>query len=340
MLHMKHLIRTVIVLAAALSLLHSCKGSQKALLPNVSGKAGEVIVVMGKGDWEGNLGNQTRDLLACDCPWLAQKEPLYSLVNILPSGFVDLFKIHRNIVIFNINPQVANEGVTYRQDVWSHPQCVIEVAAASSENAQELLSSNGANIVNSIEQAERDRVVANTLLYEEKGIADQVAAVFGGSPHFPTGYALKKLTSDFAWISYDKQYSMQGIFVYSYPASGTEEDFSVETIIAQRNEALKNNVPGMFDNTYMTTSEYILPTVEFVKYKNRQFANTRGFWEVYNDYMGGPFVSQSFYTPDGSSVLVIEAFVYAPKYNKRQYLRQVESVLYSFGWKNTEDSSK
>lgn len=334
-------VKNITILAiASLSLLCSCKSSTKALLPNVSGKAGEVIVVMGKGDWEGNLGTQTRDLLACDCPWLAQKEPLYTLVNVFPSGFADLFKIHRNIVIFNIDPQVAKEGVSYRHDVWSQPQCVIEVAAASNERAQTLLSENGANIVNAIEQAERDRVIANTIRYEEKGVADQVAAVFGGSPHFPTGYKLKKITSDFAWVSYDKQYSMQGIFVYSYPANGTADDFSVETIVTRRNEVLKENVPGMFDHTYMTTSEYILPSVEFVRYKDRQFANTRGFWEVYNDYMGGPFVSHSFYTPDGSSVLVIEAFVYAPKYNKRQFLRQVESVLYSFGWKNIEDSSK
>ena len=60
---------------------------------------------------------------------------------------------------------------------------------------------------------------------------------------------------------------------------------------------------------------------------------TRGYWEVANDYMGGPFVSHSFYSPDGIYVVVCDAFVYAPKYDKRQYLRQVESLLYSWEWK-------
>jgi hypothetical protein len=32
----------------------------------------------------------------------------------------------------------------------------------------------------------------------------------------------------------------------------------------------------------------------------------------------------------------MEAFVYAPRYDKRSYLRQVESILYSFEWKNNE----
>ena len=59
---------------------------------------------------------------------------------------------------------------------------------------------------------------------------------------------------------------------------------------------------------------------------------TRGMWEVKNDFMGGPFVSHSFYSPDGEDIIVAEAFVYAPRYDKRQYLRQVESLLYSWEW--------
>ena len=93
----------------------------------------------------------------------------------------------------------------------------------------------------------------------------------------------------------------------------------------------------MFENTYMTTGEFLPPTLRFVKYKDFNFAEVRGFWEVYNDYMGGPFVSHSFYSPDGKEVVVAEAFVYAPKYDKRQYLRQVESLLYSFEWKAAKE---
>ena len=33
-------------------------------------------------------------------------------------------------------------------------------------------------------------------------------------------------------------------------------------------------------------------------------------------------------------IIVMEAFVHAPRYDKRSLLRQVESILYSFEWKN------
>lgn len=324
------------ILAAALAIA-GCKSSGK-LLPNVSGKAGEVIIVMEKPDWESGLGNETRSLLAGEVPYLMQREPLFSLVNVTPSNFTDLFKIHRNIVIFNVNPQVDSAGVLYMHDVWSTPQCVIQVSAGDADKAIDVLRENGVLVERYIEQAERDRVIRNTLLYEEKSLAAKVSEVFGGKLHFPSGYKLRKATDDFIWIADDKQYIYQDVFVYKYPVDDAHP-FTLDNIIAHRNEILKANVPGMFDNTYMTTSEYFTPSIEYLKYRGRDFVQTRGMWEVENDYMGGPFVSHSFYSRDGKDIIVLEAFVYAPKYDKRQYLRQVESLLYSWEWDEEKEEN-
>lgn len=323
--------KKVLLLLSAALCIAACKNT-KALLPNVSGKAGEIIVVIEKADWEGNLGSQVRDLLACDCPYLAQSEPLYSLVNVPPGSFSDLFKVHRNIIYFAINPQVDSSSVRYRQDVWAAPQCLVQVNAPDAERAAKLLSDNGNTIVSFVEQAERDRVIRNSIRYEEREIAPKVAAVFGGSPHFPMGYKLKKLTSDFAWVADEKQFTMQGILIYKYPSTGAADELTLAKIINRRNETLKQNVPGMFENTWMTTGSYMPPQLEFIRYRGRDFAQVRGLWEVENDYMGGPFVSHTFYSKEGSDIIVAEAFVYAPKYDKRQYLRQVESILYSWEW--------
>ena len=324
------------IIAAAL-LLVSCGGGSKQLLPSVSGKAGEILVVMDKSYWESNPGNAVRELLASDCPWLAQKEPLYSLVNIVPSNFVKMFQVHRNILMVRIEPQVQTEGMVYRNDVWAQPQCVIQLSAASEDRAMELIAENGQAIAGTFEQAERDRVIANSKRYEERSIASAVNDIFGGSPHFPSGYKLKKATSDFVWVADEKQFVQQGVFIYRYPARRTGSEMSLESIIARRNETLRLQVPGMFENTWMTTAEFLPPTLEYIRFRGREFAQVRGFWEVKNDFMGGPFVSQSFYSPDGEYVVVLEAFVYAPKYDKRQYLRQVESILYSFEWLDAKD---
>lgn len=328
--------KKILIFLAAAAALCSCKNDNTVLLPNVSGKAGEIIVVIDKSDWEGALGDEVRDMLASECPYLAQQEPLYSLVNVTPSAFADLFRVHRNIMILNVNPQVDSAGIIYQHDVWARTQCVIQVNGQDSDKALEVLRAKKENILNSFEQAERNRVIANSIRYEERAVSNQVMEVFGGSPHIPIGYKLRKISGDFAWIEDNKQYSTQGVFVYRYPVD-SENPLTEEKILEKRNDTLKENVPGMFDNTWMVTSESFPITLKYIKYRNRQIAEMRGYWEVQNDFMGGPFVSHSFYSEDGQYIYVLEAWVYAPKYDKRQYLRQTESILYSWEWNKQEE---
>ncbi len=327
-------ILNILILAVALLAAMSCKPrSSKPFLPSVSGKAGEVIVVIDKPLWDGELGKIVRDNLACDCDFLPQPEPLYTLVNIVPSTFTNIFQVHRNIIYFNISGDVNNPGVQLKNDKWARPQCLIQVNAPDVESAGQITLDNMPKILAALEQAERDRVIENAKLYEERSIRPQVEEVFGGSPVFPSGYSVKKKTTDFMWVAYETTYVYQDILIYKYPASQAADEFSEENIIGYRNSILQANVPGMFDNTYMTTSTFASPRVTYLKYKGREFAETRGYWEVKNDFMGGPFVSHSFYSEDGQDVIVLEAFVYAPRYEKRHYLRQAESLLYSFEWR-------
>lgn len=329
---MKKITLWLTVIAAIIAAV-SCKNQdRKPLLPSISGKAGEVLIVINKEYWEGSIGTDLRGLLASDYPYLPQKEPLYTLINITPGAFTDIFQIHRNILIVNIDSRTTQPAVLFRNDVWASPQCVIGLNAPDMESACRLIQDNGEKILATLEQAERDRVINNSVRYEEVTLRPAMAALTGGILHFPGGYSLKKQTDDFLWISYDTQYTNQNFIVFKYPATGTEADFSLDTLMAKSNEAMKANVPGMFENTYMIISNVVTPDVQYVKYRGREFAQMRGLWEVHKDYMGGPFVSHAFYSQNGKEIIVIEGFVYAPRYDKRHYLRQVESILYSFEW--------
>ena len=330
---MKRILSSILFCFAALAALVSC-GNSKNVLPGVSGKAGEVIVVIEKAHWDGELGDALREYLACDCDFLPQPEPLYNLAYVTPAGFTNMFQSHRNIIMVHIDQDVKEDGITFYNNKWARPQCIIMINAKGLDEAVAVIRRDYEKIRARLEQAERDRGVASARLYEAKEIRENVAERFGGSIVFPSGYVIKKINDSFAWIGNDNTYVYKDILVYRYPANG-KDDLQPETIIAQRNRILKENVPGMFDGTYMTTSQVAEPKVSYINYKGHDFAETRGFWEVENDFMGGPFVSHSFYSLDGSEILVFEAFVYAPKYDKRQYMRQTESLLYSFQWADT-----
>lgn len=335
---MKKIFRYMTLVLTTALVLTSCNGkkTRQQFLSNITGKAGEVVIVLDKGNWEGAVGTVLRDSLAADTPFLPQREPLFSLIYAPQQTFTNLLLFHRNIIMLNISPSVTEPGIIYQKDLWASPQTVIRINAADSETAVKLIQENCATIITTLEQAERDRIIRNVRRYQETKLVPYVADMVGGSPYFPSGYQLKKKTSDFIWIEYAIQYVTQGIFVFKYPVVEGEQMLSLDNILEHSNEMLKNNVPGMFDNTYMMISDFARPSIEYMRYKGIDFAEVRGFWEVYNDYMGGPFVTHAFYSQDGKEVIVLQAFVYAPKYDKRQYLRQVESVIYSFEWAKDE----
>ena len=338
---MKRIIQTTLFLLAVLTSLTGCKHrNAPALLPNVSGKAGEIVVVIEREPWEGNTGAELRTILASDTPYLAQREPLFKLTNVPPGNFNNMFKMHRNILLVNINPQLQKTGAVYKSDEWAHPQAVAQINSYDEEGAIELIKENAVVLQEYFEQAERDRIIANSRRYEELGLRPFVEELTGGDMNFPSGFKLKKRTSDFLWIADVKQYVNQHVLLYKYPATGTDADFDPDNLLANMNRVMKDNVPGMMDNSWMITSTAIDPTFESLSYKGLKFMRVRGFWEVHNDYMGGPMVAHAFYSKDGKDILVLEAFVYAPRYDKRQYLRQVESLLYSFEWKKDDSEAK
>lgn len=331
---MKRFLKYALLALSCTLLLASCNENKrkKALLPNISGKAGEVIVVIDRTEWEGAMGVILRDSLAQDCPFLPQREPMYNLVDVIPSGFTTMFQMHRNIIIVNINNAVTEPGVVYLSDKWAKPQCVIQISAIDTASAVQLFIENCSKIMATLQTAERDRAIANARKYEEKSFVPVVNNLLGASVNFPTGYRLKKNTSDFLWITYEPQQIQQSVLLFKYPVRENENMMSKESIIKNTNAILKDNVPGMFDNSYMILSTFANPSIEYLKYKGKDFAELRGFWEVQNDFMGGPYVQHVYYSKDGKEMISLLGFVYAPKCDKRLYLRQVESIIYSFEW--------
>lgn len=323
---MRNLILLLTIVAG--TMISSCTGGPQ-LMPNISGKAGEVVIVVNKGNWESDPGSALRSVLAIDHPYLPQSEPLFNLVNIPENAFTSIFQSHRNIIILKIVSDLTESKMVIQENVWAAPQIVVTISSPTPQEAAALISRESDKLTNALLQAERNRNIQNAKKYEEKALRAIVTAKFGGSPFFPTGYNMRKQTEDFVWISYETTYTNQGIFIYKYPFTDST-DFIKENLVAKRNEVVGINVPGQLDNTYMTTNMLADQGMRWVKYGKRNFIELRGLWEVQNDFMGGPFVDHVFLDKEGKNIIVLEAFVYAPRYDKRNYLRQVESIIYSF----------
>ncbi len=324
----------VLLLLSAL-VLTACNRKPKdreQYLPNITGNAGEVLVVINKGYWEGELGSTLREILAGEYPFLPQREAVFKLFNATPGGFTGSYLLHRNIVIVNVSPEVDTTGIRMTRNSWAKPQVIVTVSATTPEEASELISDNRELIVNTIEQAERDRLIASSKKYEDKEVRMAVTENIGGSPYFPTGFTMKKNTPEFMWISQETTYVNQGILIFKFPYTDSSQ-LTPEYLKNKLHDLWQANVPGMRENSYMTFNKVIDPGFNNIEYNGQTMVEMRGLWEVENDYMGGPFVCHIFPDPARENIIILNAFVYAPKYDKRKYLRQVESIIYSFDWK-------
>ena len=326
-------LKVIYIMAVAVAALASCKhsGEKETILPAISGKAGEVAVVCSRSDWEAEPGNAIRDIMAQECPFLPQVEPMYTLFNVPTQSFSKIFEVHRNIIWLNIGENYQEPRMILNNDVWASPQTVVRFEAPDADAVAGLIRANADTLLAIFEQAERNRIINSSREFEDLSIRRQVVQFAGGAPCIPVGYTIKKITSDFMWISNETTFTNQSILIYKYPYT-SPEDLTGKALAAKRNAVTQENIPCTTENSYVIINPMIEPGSRNLRYKSRDFVEMRGLWEAYNDFMGGPYVSHSFINPQTNEIIVLDAFVYAPKYPKRNYLRQVESILYSFEW--------
>jgi len=56
---------------------------------------------------------------------------------------------------------------------------------------------------------------------------------------------------------------------------------------------------------------------------------TRGQWEVKNDFMAGPFLNYTILDAKNNRLIVFEGFTYAPSVNKREFIFELEAIAKS-----------
>ncbi|MDR0418723.1 MAG: DUF4837 family protein [Prevotellaceae bacterium] len=312
----------------------SCKDGArgKNMLPGVTGKSGEIIIVMEKREQDSDFGKKLVEILTEEYEILPQVEPTFNPHPIPLSAFSDLFKHHRNIILVRVSDEYGQARMLKQQDVWASPQTIISIEGNNLDSMATYVEKHKDRLIATVEEAEIKRNIDNIKKYEDARLREAVEKQFGISLSFPRAYELRKTPSeDFMWISYETQIFSQGVFIYSYPYMG--ENLPPQSLILkQRADFLKRNIPGPTVGSYMIANPDIIPAYAVTKVNDMECAEVRGLWEVKGDFMGGPFISYTFYSKPNRRAVTVEAYVYVPQKPKRISLRQVDAILRTFAW--------
>ncbi len=311
----------------------SCDGVKRQggvggrILPNITGGAGEVLVVMDDFNWEHESGELLKDILMVEYPGLPQSEPLFDVIHINASSFDNLYQYHRSIVLVTISSN-QEQSIRFRENLWAKPQIVVQMTAPSSAALRELIEQNSERIQSYLVQYDRQRLIE---IYEDSkdpGIQKEIADHHQIRLAIPRGYNMDFSKEEYTSVSIETPDMSQVIQIYDYPAEGTE-DLATEKLIRQRNIFTRKYIEGPSEDSYMIVAKLYPPIAYELKKNDLNVVEIRGLWELENGFMGGPFVSHSVYDPGRKRIVTVDGYVYYPNQKKRVKIRQLEAILYS-----------
>ena len=151
-------------------LLVCCNFRKEAKLEPITGKSNEIVVVIGKEIWKGEVGSLINEILAQPQSSLTQQEPLFTLIDVPPEAFIDLFKSCRNIITVKISSTFTEPKVEFTKNTWAYPQAVVNIQSSSPENFKEMFKANSNKIIGFFLQAEKDRSKKTYQATHEKAV--------------------------------------------------------------------------------------------------------------------------------------------------------------------------
>jgi len=312
---------------------YSCDTMQKQggmagkIMPNITGGAGEVLVVMDQFNWENSAGELLQDILKEEFPGLPQSEPLFDVIQVTAASFDGFYQFHRTIVLTTVASGLE-PNIRYRENVWAKPQIMVQLEAPSGAALKELISENEKQIRSFLVQYDRNRLMDVYKDSKDPAIQKDIASHHQVRLAIPRGYNMDFSNEEYTSVSIESSDLSQVIQVYDYPASGPD-DLNINNIIEKRNSFTQKYVKGPREGSYMVIASMFRPIAYDLKNNNNDVVELRGLWELENGFMGGPFVSHSVYDAGRGRIVTVDGYVYHPNQKKRVKVKQLEAIIYS-----------
>lgn len=309
----------------------SCTTTDRPKKPSATGKSGELLLVMPTPRWEGTGGEYIKDAFLSEVPMLPQPEPNFNIIQLDEKAFVKLFETHRNIFFVEYDQSLEKGKIEVSRNVWAYPQRVIRVKVPNDDILKRLLENNQQSFIDLYLETERERLINAYRQMMNHQARNLVREKMNLDITVPEGYFVAKNDDDFIWL---RQTGTRddldlGLMITIMPYTDPLKDFDHQTIWHRRDSITRLHIPGTFPDTFMTTYPDIPPVFREISFNDLYAVEARGLWRVQGDFMGGPFVSITFVDEKNSRLINLDGFVYAPKFNKRDYMRQVEGLMHS-----------
>lgn len=353
------------VLFAFVFLLTSCdseptnkvKRTSAEYLPSANGTQGEILLVMDSSKWKSPLGDEIREVLLAPQEGILIPEPIFTVRWINPLIMPDLLKRHTNLVYvlslegkragnrkikklftpesieqIKKNPQIFSK---IDKNLFAKGQRVMYLFGKDDKTLIKHLQENREGIRDIFQKEERKRLARKILGKKiDKSTRSYLKKEYGFRFSFPKGYLMakedKKEEEGFVFIRNITPQVDRNLFIAYQPYTDPKQ-LENQYVMAWRDSICKEYI---FDrertDSYIVTENQVPPSIRKVSFKGNYALEIRGLWRTSIKSMGGSFLSYVIVDEKKGRLYYIEGFLYAPSKSKREFLRELETILWSF----------
>ena len=316
----------IIVLLTAVSCRQK-SGSSGIKVDNFStGKAGEMILAIDTNYWSKAAVKAIYEVIQQPQPAINQIEPMFDVIQCSNADYKASFMRHRNIVQFDYNPDYAGNTFEIARNPITSLQVLIKIRGNQQDSCLALFLAHKDEIVKAMYDNDIARLQNAHRKLNNPVIEKKIKEKFGLSMTIPDGYFVGREEEDFLWLCFRTPKNDRFVMLYKSP----RYELTKENIVAERDRITKAYIQGAVAGAYPLVANIEgYPMAQNIQIRYHHGVELRGLWETVRDKMGGPFYSFTQISPDSTSCITVDGFVYAPQEQKRDYLREVEAVVKS-----------
>jgi hypothetical protein len=134
---------------------------------------------------------------------------------------------------------------------------------------------------------------------------------------------------NFIWLKSEITSGNNSLIIYQIPWKSIRPNYAVNDIVKIRDSVGQLWIHGSAPGTKMVTEEAYSPYFSKTTLLGNKTYETKGTWQMKNDFMSGPFISYAIFDKAHRRILVLEGFCYAPSKEKRDLMFELESIIKS-----------
>lgn len=224
-------------------------------------------------------------------------------------------------------------GTHLARDRWAQGQIIFFIYGFGHEKLAECFREKYGAIATRIREHDREQLDAATYLNGINGpLIDSLRNALGLGLKIPGEFVLASNRNNIFWLRSEYTESSHNLVItrVDYQDQAQLTNSSVRMLRDSFcREVVRTRTPG----SYMYINDKDLPLLYYQEEIRGRYARImRGVWEMSDDYMGGPFTTWLILSEDQRSIYFIDAWVYAPGKEKRDYMQRLEHIVSSIGF--------